>query len=246
MRRVKILGIVMALMAITAAVKVAYPSATLRYKITVSIDTPEGVRTGSAVREVFIQRQPELPESGPHIVPKGEAVVVDLGKRGVVFALTSFDDYQVIFKAFPYHRGGLTVEGLKYYSQLKNVKEELKPERYPMLVTFRNLEDPKSVVALRETSGCLKRDQNGTCVQEGFHVTADRFEEMFGKGVRLGKVEIEMTDESITTGVVDWLPWIPIYHDKMLDGLKYNTISSQYPLANSLSAGAFSTEALHE
>jgi hypothetical protein len=111
-RLVKVASIAVLLIAGIAVAKQIYPSATLRYKVTVEIETPEGIKTGSAVREVFIQRQPELPESGPDIKPKGEAVVIDLGKRGVVFALTSFDDYRTIFKVFP-GPPGLTPEGLE-------------------------------------------------------------------------------------------------------------------------------------
>ena len=199
----KVLGIVVLLVSgLAIAKEVIYPSATLRYKVTVEIDTPEGVKIGSAVREVFIQRQPELPESGPDIKPKGEAVVVDLGKRGVVFALTNFDDYRTIFEAFP-GPPGLTPEGLKYYSELKDAKGVLKPEEYPMFVTFTNINDPKSVVSLRDVSGCFEKDKNGTCIKEGFHVAADRFEEILGKGVKLRNVSIEMTDEKVTWGSVE-------------------------------------------
>lgn len=200
----RLLGV--AVLVVAAAVMVlgyVYPSATLRYKITVNIDTPEGMKTGSAVREVFIQRQPEIGSSGPHIRPSGEAVVVDLGARGVVFALTSFDDYQVIFSAFPYDGGGVTVEGLRYYSQLKNVSATLKLKDYPILVTFKDINDPKSVTKIIETDWCLEKNKGGTCINEQFHIVADHFEELFGRDVKLESVEIEMTDSSITKDRVD-------------------------------------------
>jgi hypothetical protein len=37
-----------------------YPSGTLRYKMTVSVETPEGIKTGSAVREIYFYRTPQL------------------------------------------------------------------------------------------------------------------------------------------------------------------------------------------
>ncbi len=65
---------------------------------------PEGLRAGSAVREVKVDASKpliDLPEATSRKESKGEAVVVDLRNRGVVFASTSFDDYQVVFSAFP-------------------------------------------------------------------------------------------------------------------------------------------------
>lgn len=237
----KILGIAVILV-VTAAIaaEVAYPSATLRYKITVNIHTPEGIKTGSAVREVFIQRQPELPESVSHIVPKGEAVVVDLGKRGIVFALFSSSDYQKIFKAFP-GPPGLTPEGLKYYSSLKTAKAELTPDRYPMMVTFKDLSDPASVLNLLEVSNCFEQDKNGTCIREGSHVTKDRFEDIFGKGVGIKNVTIEMTNEPVTQKIIKWLSWLPDYYDKRLDGNRFGNFEKSTPFSNTLSSGVFSS-----
>src|SRR4051812_15423843 len=61
---------------------------TFRYKMTVTVTTPEGDKTGSAVREVSVTHGLHLtPEMQPAVHLKGEAVVVDLGSRGVLFAL---------------------------------------------------------------------------------------------------------------------------------------------------------------
>ncbi|PZP55643.1 MAG: hypothetical protein DI586_06155, partial [Micavibrio aeruginosavorus] len=67
---VKLAMIAAIIMAVCAGVSMAweakYPSGTWRYKITINIDTPDGVKTGSAVREVTVSRGIALtPESGP-------------------------------------------------------------------------------------------------------------------------------------------------------------------------------------
>jgi len=67
------------------------------YKLTLVVETPEGQVVGSAVRKVSAQRDPVIlqwiPASGyGHAGVKGEAVVVDLGQRGVLFALLTGSD----------------------------------------------------------------------------------------------------------------------------------------------------------
>ena len=80
--------------AVTAiAWNIAYPSATWRYKMTVTVETPEGIKTGSAVREVHVRTEPDiLPEAATmHFSVKGEAVVVDLGHGKYLFAVMDAD-----------------------------------------------------------------------------------------------------------------------------------------------------------
>ncbi len=220
-----IFGLVMAIGIVGAfAMSDLIAIGTWRYKITVSVDTPEGLKTGSAVRQVMVNASKpliDLPEATSHKESKGEAVVVDLGERGVLFALTSFDDYQVVLSAFP-SPYGLTPDGVRYYSQLKNVRAVLKPEQYPRFVKFRDIKDPKTVEAV---------DPNNLVAS-------------FDEGVRLKEVIIEMTDEPVTWGIEKWLPWLKEYNEKMFDGQRYNTIETNYPLANSMSAGAFSTRSM--
>lgn len=58
--------------------------ATWRYKMTVTVETPEGIKTGSAVREISNSLQGNnWPDVGNPAGVRGEAVVVDLSKRGV-------------------------------------------------------------------------------------------------------------------------------------------------------------------
>lgn len=62
---------------------------TFRYKITVEIETPEGIKTGSAVREVRISNNlakyvnPDVRSLTYRVI--GEAVSIDLGEHGILF-----------------------------------------------------------------------------------------------------------------------------------------------------------------
>src|SRR5689334_19573264 len=62
----------------------------IRYRVTVTVETPEGIKTGSAVREASMYHETSiLPDQGGtfYNIAKGQAVAVDLGKRGVLFVL---------------------------------------------------------------------------------------------------------------------------------------------------------------
>ena len=223
---------------------IVYPSGTWRYKITVNVETPEGLKSGSAVREVYVADAPDiLPEAHNSVKLKGEAVVVDLGARGVLFAPLNIDDYSIVFKTFPIpgeigRAGGTTPKGIRYFRSLKNVNAVLPVNHYPRFVMFKNINDPLTVTPVLEYSDY---DQNLSPHRQKQSIKADHFEELFGQGVRLKSVTIEMTDEKITWSIAQRLPWLSQYFDKTLDGQTTHTIDTNYPLANSLGSGSFST-----
>lgn len=157
-----------------------------RYKMTVEVETPEGVKTGSVVREVTVAIQPvPMDKRRPWrstMRVKGEAVVVDLGQRGILFALLDGDDaHHVVFDTFPYEFGGGTPQGASYYAQLKAGPSPVK--HIPTMVTFKDIKDPKSVTEF----------------------SRDDLSATFGTGVELKGVNIEMTDEPITKMIDEYL-----------------------------------------
>jgi hypothetical protein len=196
--------------------KYQFPSATWNYKLTVTVETPEGIKTGSAVREITVAIRPvPMDKRRPwrsNISVKGEAVVVDLGNRGTLFAVLDGDDaYHVVFNTFPYIKGGGTPEGAAHYAQLKAGPSVIK--QIPTMVTFKDMKDPKTVVAVD------RANLAGT----------------FGKGVKLKDVTIEMTDEDVTWGIGKHLVWLDSLNAN-LDGSDVTTGSSY---ANTLHVGYF-------
>ena len=239
-------GVVVLLFAVGAyAMGELTTSGTWRYKMTVVVETPEGLKSGSAVREMSNSRSKielDLPQATHPAKITGEAVVVDLGERGILFALLNGYRYgpdhakTILFDVFPSGQGGNSAEGIKYYSNLRDAKAVLEAPDYPVLVMFRNINDPKSVepvMRIRGGSGYVRREE--------YKIKEDCFEELFGKGVRLKEITIEMTDEPVTWVVKNKLSWIDDYYESQFDGQRFNTIRSEYPFANSLSSGAFST-----
>jgi hypothetical protein len=228
--------------------KIKYSSSTWRYKMTVEVETPEGIKTGSAVREIsMVSRQPLLGESNDtHVkLEKGEAVVVDLEERGVLFALlqgNGMDAVQIFFRAFPSpcKEGAVSRCGLRYYSSLSvGKKTKLASRDYPMFVTFENLNDPKSVKSVLEIEPCTTTKTDDP--DKSDCISNDRLTEFFGQEVSLRSVVLEVTSAKVDFSIHRILPWINDYYDKRLDGKRFGTAKSKYKLANRLSSGSFST-----
>jgi hypothetical protein len=154
----------------------------MNYRMTVVVETPEGIKTGSAVRELRWGSEPAiLPSSGGRGCSQyGEAVIVDLGKRGVLFATMNTpggDSYYAcwIVNFFENHPDAAF-----------GVKLILPYKKYPKFVYFRDLKDQNSV-----------------------EYAVLRLEEFFGQGVRLKEVTVEKTTDPVTKGIVSSvLPWL--------------------------------------
>lgn len=148
----KWLGIVAALVALApVAYGMAYPSLTLRYRLTLEAEVDGKPKIGSGVIEVIYGKQPEFASGRDRVSShRGEAVVLDLGERGTLFALlTAGSDNRsipesIVLRAFNFPGGafpGPTVEaGQKQLRQLSGKRE------LPLtMVRFRDLNDPMTV-----------------------------------------------------------------------------------------------------
>lgn len=179
---------------------------TWNYKITVNIETPEGLKTGSAVRKMYGRRELAGYTGGSAIVfydVKGEAVVVDLGERGVLFAVMGTNDYYTFINSFPV--GPMNnIKTIRAYAGLHNAKTSLALKDRPLMVMFKDVKDPKTVTPVYRVSGTpIPNSRNYKYTVE------DRFEEIFGKGVKLKDITIETTNEPVTWGIEKHLGWLP-------------------------------------
>jgi len=171
---------------------------TYRYRMTVEVETPQGLRTGSSIIEVRTIKGIAFP--GPEAASlqvriRGEAVAVDLPRGQTLFALLSrlnFSDQaaripEVSLQPDPPFRGGgdawrKNIEALK---RIRN-SASVPPNEYPLLVRFRDIHDPKSVEAV--DPGDLAAS--------------------FGKGVKLRRIVIQITEDPVTTGIEKRLGWL--------------------------------------
>jgi hypothetical protein len=187
------------------------------YRITVSVETPEGTKTGSVVRQVSAYNPMALNPDAPAMKfqVSGEAVVVDLGQRGVLFRLIYWNSYQEFFDAFPSSDNDV-MKQIEFYNRLKvGEKAELKATTYG-LVAFTDINNPKTILS----------------------VNTDNMKDIFGDGVSLKAITIERTNDPVTEGVIDtWLPWLNSLKGHYLHG---GMTSRNAPL--SLHSGNFKTK----
>lgn len=138
-----------------------------RFKMTVELQTAEGLKSGSSVMEYYVHKEPALlPEEGSGFsagISHGEAVVVD-AQSGPIFALLTVrngsSDIDVL-GAFapelwdqPWEEKMAAVRRL---SSENGIKVELPRADWPMMVRFADINDPKSVERVDPAAVGVKR-----------------------------------------------------------------------------------------
>jgi hypothetical protein len=126
---------------------------TYRYRLTVEVEVDGKVYIGSGVRQASLGRKATwIPQSrGASRGSRGEAIVVDLGEHGKLFALMKGVTSQgnadrIVLEAFPASPNVVTIstENMGRYKET-NLKAELGPNQYPLIVRFRDINDPSTV-----------------------------------------------------------------------------------------------------
>ena len=166
-------------------------------KLTVEVETPDGVKVGSAVTEVSWWENRVFKDGAAlQSAIKGEVAVVDLGNGRYLFALLSHaDDSKYMAALAPrimVDRDKL-VWGLEVIKHVEVSSDRLvvPSKHFPMLVTFTDITDPKSVK----------------------EVDPANLGATFGVGYALKSITLEVTDESVTGGkmgsLLNWLSKYP-------------------------------------
>jgi hypothetical protein len=209
---------------------------TLRCRRVVTVDTPEGQRSGSNVVELEIHFLGGMTRALGHAVRgegRGEATVVDLGPRGLLFATVASEKALasggVEFSAgceapFPREKfsgkqaGSTDDEYVDYLDELNRQKPRGDvPFKYlPMLVRFRDPNDPASVERV---------DPSDLAVS-------------FGPGVKLDRMSIEIIDAPATKGIEAVLPWLTSREPQRLRPPPPGTVSGT-PLVSLLTDNDF-------
>ncbi len=165
-----------------AGCELSHPTNQHRFRITLDIDTPEGLRSGSSIWSVSCTEPMKFlgVMGGAGCRVRGEAIFVPLPNGRAVIGLMVYgakgkgvDIDDTAARAFDFKGGGA---GGGWYSQAPHWtgSRPLKGERIPTLVTFTDLGDPKTVRELRP---------------EGVDFVA-----AFGNGYRFNGATLEMVD----------------------------------------------------
>ena len=158
-----------------------------RFKMTVEVETPHGLKTGSSVYDVRAFRTSDLLTGGGSSDSelRGEALAVELPNGKTLFALLktvntpghddlAYMSMRSLDPAFNYNRA----ESAKRIRSGNGIQSpaEVAPSDYPMLVTFAGNNDPTSVA----------------------RVDPRNLASSLGAGARLKSIMVEVTDDDVT------------------------------------------------
>ena len=203
-------------------------SESYRYKLTMAVNTPDGVKRGSNVTEWDFW-EVSIPERGtPHRL-RGEALYLDLGpgKRPLIALLTShlhekphqgviwdWSGGHLLFQLYGLQSSNFMDDNARL-ARMRGPRKITQAD-LPDLVTFADVNDPKSVI----------------------EVDPNNLQATLGQDITWNEITLEVTDELFTTGIEKKLPWLPAYFKKnfRLDGSQFG---SRRDIANELSTYDF-------
>ncbi|WP_298305592.1 hypothetical protein [uncultured Erythrobacter sp.] len=179
-----------------------------RYRLTVEVETPEGLKSGSSVLEVELMKvRPAMHPSGVGLSSqaRGEAVAVDLPNGQTLYALLRSENKvdwasNIVYVMAPRREESTPDEAMaERFDWIRNNREVILLPRYklvakgtmrldgwPMLVTFDDISDPTSIKKV-----------------DPFNLAAT-----FGEGVELKRITVQVTDDPVTTGIEQRLEWL--------------------------------------
>jgi hypothetical protein len=200
-----------------------------RYKLTLAVNTPDGVKRGSSVVEVAFY-QVWFPERGTMHKLRGEALYLDLGPgaRPLIALLTrqlpkggsgqhwtrdAGPETRWMSQIYGQARSEDFIDDVPRLARLRGPRP-ITPADLPDLVTFADANDPNSVI----------------------EVDPNDLQATLGPNITWNEITLESTDEAITKGIELKLPWIVAYWCGMLDGDRYH---GKTTVANTLSTADF-------
>jgi hypothetical protein len=179
-------------------------SPSYRYKLTINVETPEGISSAHSVIAVqfFGTMKGFEALGGGSVRARGEAVALDLPNGQTLFVLlrSEFSEdwaAQAHWRRYPkstdeFETTAQFYEAMIHERSVYPVPREVEGigremvDNYPYLVTFKDIADPTSVV----------------------RVDPDDLAASFGAGYRLKAITVQVTDEPVTVGIVKKLGWL--------------------------------------
>lgn len=186
--------------------RLLYPSATVNFRLTYEVDTPEGVKTGSGVWAATYEMLNGYIGWQFWASTEGEAIPVDFGSRGTLYAILSSTKYpagdgfvSLLIDAFGVRKiigkhERQSIYNFAAISGRRDLSDGSFDDLLPKMVRFGDEKDPKTVEAV-----------------EPHNLAAS-----FGAGVRLAHVTLETTKEPVTRGIEKRLGWLSRYPEPSL------------------------------
>lgn len=188
--------------------------------MTVVVETPDGIVTGSSVVQIDARLYPNGQPITNNIASfhfSGEAVAVEVAEGEWLFALLHPYPAILIHPTRPDLFGDTPQRD--YRNWMPDIPNETDPvampeEYWPRFVTFTDINNPVTVVG----------------------VDPSDLSASFGEGVRLVEVTLEVTEDEVDfRGISSALLWLESLDGGALDGSRYSSINAENRLANDLS-----------
>lgn len=236
------------------------------YKMTVEIETPQGVVTNSVVRQLEYYYSRELLSQwggsfdlSGNFRERGDALFVDLPNGKTVFFLTDVN----YGKAFQFHgkTGWLTqrVSGPRGTQEALDTIDKTR-ERFVFPTRQQILDGWDGKLKYENSQGELvERSQSSlewiaktiyprmvyfqdiNVPETVTELDPENLTAVFGEGYRLKSLTVQMTDDKMTDDVGKKLRWLDEYSSRQLNGDRYHH-GQKAGLAAHISGGSLSTE----
>ena len=170
---------------------VLFDGNTNRFRLTLEVETPDGLKSGSSVIQTWSWESGcwgPIEACGIRSRARGEAVFVDLGHGKNVIGILGWGPSGLDQdKIYGLTRAALAPGQRVAWNDEQKLKGrgDLPPDYVPTLITFADLNDPKTARVVRP----------------------DEFEQVFGPGVHFRRASIETTSAPVTRGIEKKLPW---------------------------------------
>jgi hypothetical protein len=165
------------------------PYSSNRFRLTVEVDTPDGLKSGSSVIETVSSESGGLPDArGVRSTVKGEAIFVDLGHGKNLIAILGWGKFgEDENKIFYLTRAALAPNRKVEWKDEHKLKGrgDLPPSFFPTLITFSDLENPATAKV----------------------VSPAELAATFGPGYSLRRMTLETTSAPVTRGIEKKLLW---------------------------------------
>jgi hypothetical protein len=161
-----------------------------RIKLTIEVQTPEGIKSGSGVIETAVWESADWGPSearGIRRRARGDAIFVDLGQGRNLVALLAYGPDADEGNLFGLKRGALGIDKAVDWKDQAKVKGrgELPTSSLPILITFSNLNDPATAR----------------------RIEPEAIDGVFGPGFKFRRAIVETTNEPIGPSIETKLLW---------------------------------------
>jgi hypothetical protein len=160
--------------------------ASYRFRMTVEVETPQGIKTGSSVYQVRAMNRTDIGSEAAkrEWLMDGQALVIDMPDGRAIFVLMKTEDSSINDLAKmsmktldPAFKNDI-VESAGRLGGWSTHAGEVPRQYYPLMVRFRDLNDPKSVERVDPKAAGVKR------------------------------IMLETTGDDVTTGIKERLGWL--------------------------------------